>query len=51
MMAWATMVPMEASWSGPSLELAGFVAGLGAGGERENRVQGDSEVCLENPEE
>lgn len=50
MMAWPTMVPMEALWSGPSLELAGFVAGLGAG-ERENRVQGDSEVCLENPEE
>ena len=39
MMAWPTMVPMEALWSGPSLELAGFVAGLGAGGERENRFE------------
>ena len=38
---------VEWSFSG----ISRFMAGLGAGGERENRVQGDSEVCLENPEE
>lgn len=32
----------------PFSRLAGLVAGLGAGGERRSRVQGDSEVCLEN---
>lgn len=51
MIPWATMVPREAMWSGPSLELAGLTAGLDAGSERKSGVEGDFEVCLEDLEE